>query len=113
MVRRVAEERPPWSVILYFLVIFFSKYSLKRCSLFSGDQHPCSWGWHSPADPGVGRWASFSAGVNLDTDSPPLNGPGAHIQVKSAIFPRAMIYSPLKLAGPVSFLFLLSHTILK
>lgn len=43
----------------------------------------------------------------------PLRQSGAHIQVKSAIFPWAMIYFPLKLAGPVSFLFLLSHTILK
>lgn len=52
------------------------------------------------------------AGLNSDTDAPPETA-GAHIQVRSAGFPWAMIYFPLKLAGPVSFLFLLSHTILK
>lgn len=60
-----------------------------------------------------GPCISSEARVNFYAGYPRLNRAGAHIQVKSAILPRAMIYFPLKLAGPVSFLFLLSHTILK
>lgn len=103
------------NTFLCFMGIIAFQYSLQCGFQF--------WGWLTSLLLGCTRtqasewgfWASSLARVDLDTGSlPPTSSrAGAHIQVKSAIFLWAMIYFPLKLAGPVSFLFLLSHTILK
>lgn len=105
-------------VVLYFVVIILFKAQMNAAPHFGGDPHPQSEEWHSSLGARIGRRVCERADEPLSPElirmqTLPLRQSGAHIQVKSAIFPWAMIYFPLKLAGPVSFLFLLSHTILK